>query len=111
MFSTKLKKQFLVLSFGKGLKLACKSHMSLFSVKVGLNILPKGKSLRWSNLEAFADDKVNVIKNLKIAFDKARKHCRKRRKCWLPAFSPFPTMFSKCFFFKVVKSEHCVVKI
>ena len=22
------------------------------------------------------------------------KHCRKRRKCWLPAFSPFPTMFS-----------------
>ena len=24
----------------------------------------------------------------------ARKHCGKRRKCWLPAFSPFPTMFS-----------------
>ena len=22
-----------------------------------------------------------------------RKHCRKRRKCWLTAFSPFPTMF------------------
>ena len=22
------------------------------------------------------------------------KHCRKRRKCWWPAFSPFPTMFS-----------------
>ena len=21
------------------------------------------------------------------------KHGRKRRKCWLPAFSPFPTMF------------------
>ena len=21
------------------------------------------------------------------------KHCRKRRKCWLPAFPPFPTMF------------------
>ena len=27
-----------------------------------------------------------------------RKHCQKRRKCWLPAFSPFPTMFSKDFF-------------
>ena len=27
-----------------------------------------------------------------------RKHCRKRRKCWLPAFSPFPTMFSKAAF-------------
>ena len=23
-----------------------------------------------------------------------RKHCRKRRKYWKPAFSPFPTMFS-----------------
>ena len=22
------------------------------------------------------------------------KHCGKRRKCWLPAFSPFPTLFS-----------------
>ena len=22
------------------------------------------------------------------------KHCGKRRKCWWPAFSPFPTMFS-----------------
>ena len=22
------------------------------------------------------------------------KHCGKRRKCWLPAFSPLPTMFS-----------------
>ena len=28
-----------------------------------------------------------------------RKHCGKRRKCWLPAFSPFPTMFSTPFFF------------
>ena len=32
---------------------------------------------------------------------KGRKHSGKRRKCWLPAFSPFPTMFSKGFFFKV----------
>ena len=26
---------------------------------------------------------------------KDRKHTTKRRKCWLPAFSPFPTMFSQ----------------
>ena len=26
-----------------------------------------------------------------------------RRKCWLPAFSSFPTMFSERFFFKTVK--------
>ena len=30
-----------------------------------------------------------------------KKHCGKRRKCWLPAFSPCPTMFSKGFFFVV----------
>ena len=34
----------------------------------------------------------------------------KRRKCWLPAFSSFPTVFSKAFFFRVFKSRDCVVK-
>ena len=34
--------------------------------------------------------------NIKICFEKGGK-CGKRRKCWLPAFSPFPTMFSKTF--------------
>ena len=29
------------------------------------------------------------IKN-KICLSLGRKHCGKRRKCWLPAFSPFP---------------------
>ena len=38
------------------------------------------------------------------------KHCEKRRKCWLPAFSPFPTIFSRAFFFKDVKSRDSVVK-
>ena len=38
------------------------------------------------------------------------KHCGKRRKCCLPAFSPFPTMFSKGFIFKILKSQDCVVK-
>ena len=27
-------------------------------------------------------------------FKRKRKHCGKRRKCWSPAFSPFPTVFS-----------------
>ena len=34
----------------------------------------------------------------------------KGEKCWFPAFSPFPTMFSKGFFLKVVKSRDRVVK-
>ena len=32
-----------------------------------------------------------------------RKHHGKRRKCWLQAFSPFPTMFSEAFYPRDVK--------
>ena len=39
-----------------------------------------------------------------------RKILWKRRKCWLPAFSPFPTMLLKCLFFRVVKIRDCAVK-
>ena len=45
-----------------------------------------------------------------ILFEVGRTHFGKRRKCWLPAFSPFPTMFSKGPFNRVVKSRNCVVK-
>ena len=47
---------------------------------------------------------------IEICFGKSRKHCGKRRKCWLPAFSPFPTNFSKGLFLRVVKSQDCVLK-
>ena len=47
---------------------------------------------------------------MEISLAKGRKHGGKRRKCWLPAFSSFPTMFSKGFFFKVVKSWDGVEK-
>ena len=39
-----------------------------------------------------------------------RKHGGKRRKCWLAAFSPFPSMFSKDFLLRVVKTKDYVVK-
>ena len=45
-----------------------------------------------------------------ICFKKGRKHGGKGRKCWLPAFSPFLTMFLKASFLRVVKSRDCVVK-
>ena len=60
------------------------------------------KKLVCSTFKAFADDKINVILKLRFVLGKVEKHCEKRRKCWLPAFSPFPSMFSKGFFFKVV---------
>ena len=74
------------------------------------NSLPNDKILDWSKVKAFADDKRNVIEKLKFVFGKGRKHCGKRRKCWLPAFSPFPTMFSKGFLYRVVRSRDYVVE-
>ena len=49
-------------------------------------------------------------RKVRICFEKGRKHCGKRRKWWLPAFSPFPTMFSKAFSVKIVKSWDSLVK-
>ena len=46
---------------------------------------------------------------VEIWFGKGRKHCGQRRKCWLPAQFPFPTLFSKGFLLKVVKSQDFVV--
>ena len=38
-----------------------------------------------------------------------KKYCEEMRKCWLPAFSPFPAVLAKGFFFRVIKSLDCVV--
>ena len=61
-------------------------------------------------LKAPADNNVNVTEKNEICFGKGRKHSGKRIKCRLSAFSPFPTMFSNSFLFKVVKSRDFVVK-
>ena len=42
------------------------------------------------------------MKNQEL-FGKSRKHCGKRRKCWLPAFSLLTKMFSQACYFRVVK--------
>ena len=63
----------------------------------------------WSKSKAFADQEINLTLEQKFFLGWVKKHCGKRRKCWLSAFSPFPTMFSKGFFPRVVKSRDCVV--
>ena len=57
-------------------------------------------------MKAFADDKIDVTEKFKFYLRKGRKHCGKRRKCWLPEFSPFCTLVSK----GVIESRECVVK-
>ena len=51
--------------------------------------------------------KINVTRKTKVCCGLRRNHCGKRRKCWLPAFSPFPTMFSNALFF----TWDCVVRV
>ena len=45
---------------------------------------------------------------MKFALGMAENIVGKGEKSWLPACSPFPTMFSKGFFLSVVKSRDCV---
>ena len=66
-----------------------------------VNSLPSDKILEVSKFKAFADNIINVTEKLKFALRRVENIGGKRRKCWLPAFSPFPTMFSKGYFVKV----------
>ena len=79
----------------------CRRHFEV----TFLNSIRHENILDLSKFKGFAD--VKIYMNLKL---KGKKTLWKRRKCWLPAFSAFPTRFSKGFFFKVVKSQECVVK-
>ena len=85
-------------------------HHPQRKVSPTFNLLPNNKLLDMSKFKAFADDLLNVAKITISLCDKSRKHFGKKRKYWLPAFSSFPTVFSKTFFFRVVKSLDCVVE-
>ena len=76
-----------------------------------VNSLPNDKILDWSKLKAFADNKINATEKFKFGLERVENILGKSRKCWLPAFPPFPTVFSKDFFRWVVKSRDCVVKV
>ena len=62
-----------------------------------INHLPNDKILDKSKLTAFADDKSNVVEMTSSLFDRIENIVGKRRRCWLPEFSPFPAVFSSAF--------------
>ena len=76
------------------------------------NSLPNDKIIDCSKFKAFADDKIIVTQELKYGFGKLENIVGngENRKCWLSAFSPFPTMFSKTFFSRGVRSQYCLVQ-
>ena len=81
------------------------------SLKSHFNSLPNDRILDWSKLKAICSRQIKCNSEPEICFGKGRKYCGKRRKCWLLTFSPFPTMFSKGLFVRVVQSRDCVVKV
>ena len=67
-------------------------------VGVRFNSLPNDNCLKWSKLKVFADNKLNATKKiLKFVSGTIENIVGKGKKCWLPAFSPIPTTFSKDF--------------
>ena len=57
------------------------------------HLLPNDKMLKWSNLKAFADDKINITVKIKNYFGKGLKYRFISIKYWLPAFSLVPQCF------------------
>ena len=60
-----------------------------------LNTVPSEKFSALSKLKSFADDNFIVVQIVQSPFDRAENRVEKGEN----AFSPFPTMFSKGFFF------------
>ena len=58
-------------------------------------------------LGVIKDDKLNEAQ-ITISVSDSRKHFQEWKKCWLPAFSHFPTLFSKAF--RIVETKVQVVK-
>ena len=85
--------------------------LSLLSFFGLVNSLPNDKILDVTKLKAFSDDNLNIAKMTIFLIDRVKKKTTgKRTNCWLPAFSPFPPVFSKALFFRVVKNRDCLVK-
>ena len=83
--------------------------LSQIEASLRLKPLPNDKILALTKFKAFADDKIIVTQNLKFVLVRVQNIVGKRRKCWLPAFSPFPTMFYNSVFSRGGKIRNDVV--
>ena len=66
--------------------------------------LPNDKFLDWSKLKAFAYSKINVNDKLKFGLGRVENIVGKGENAGYPAFSAFPTVFSRALFLRVVYS-------
>ena len=112
MFSTLSKREIIILST---FHLSSANALNLVQSKIllfgkVLIPLPNNKILDHSKLKAFADDKINVTAKQKFVLGRVENIVGEGKNAGYQHFSPFPTMISKGFYFKVVKCLDCVVK-
>ena len=68
------------------------------------NSLRNNRSLDWSSLKAFADNKINVTQKFEYVYWKVENIVGKGENAGYQHFILFTTMFWKGFFLRVVKS-------
>ena len=68
-----------------------------------MNSLPKDKLFDWSKLKAFADDKINVTKELKFVSGREENIVEKGKNADYQHFLFFPQRFQKASFSEVFK--------
>ena len=83
------------------------NHIYVCLPLFSLNFLPNNKVLAMSKLKAFADNKIDVVKMMISLLDRIEKTVGKGENAGYQHFFPFPTVLSKAFFLKVVKSRDC----
>ena len=72
--------------------------------------LPNKKIIDWSKLKAFVDDKINLNEKFKLVLGRVENIVGKEENVGYQPFFPFPAMFPKGFFLRVVKSQDFMVK-
>ena len=79
-------------------------------LKLLVNSLPNNKFLGRSELIAFKDKKIKVTDKLKFVLGRLKNIVGKGENADFQHFLLFPQFFQKVSFFKVGKSQDCVVK-
>ena len=79
---------------------AIRSTSSVRKIKLlpkftGHLLFTKRHNFRLLQIQCISRQQNNCGSKIEIWLGKSRKHCWKRRKCWLPAFSPFLQCFPK----------------
>ena len=72
--------------------------------------LPNDKTVDYTKFKPFADDKIILTQKLKFLFGRVENIVGKGENAGDQHFLLFPTLFSKAFFSRGIKSWDCVVK-